>query len=153
MSSELYSRTLYSPGYHQDCGTGHTLGIDAATSQEIQTLARITELEDKWRRDCDRLTLWQRPLKTMHMFFAALANFVYKLLVFTFGHQIFRWVCLPISIIWILAEIFPGPHTVYIKRVDFAVEYVVWWVGLGVLSSIGLGSGEANSCLTTEVTA
>lgn len=141
MPTDLYSRTLYSPGLHQDRGTEHTLGIDAATAQEIETLARITELENKWRRECERLTLWQRPLKTIYLFCAATANFMYKLLLFIVGHSVFLWVCLPIGIAWILAETFPGEHTEYIQTVDFVVEYVAWWVGLGILSSIGLGSG------------
>ena len=142
MPSDLYDRTLYSPGLHQTRGLeAHTQGMAAATSQEIQTLARITELEEKWRRDCDRLTLWQRPFKTLHVFCAALANSIYRLLVFVLSHSIFLWVCLPLGILWLVAEFVPGPHTPYVRAADFTVEYVVWWVGLGVLSSIGLGSG------------
>ena len=30
---------------------------------------------------------------------------------------------------------------------EFAVEYIVWWVGLGVLSSIGMGTGLQSGVL------
>ncbi len=163
MASELYSRTLYSPRHHsRGIGAIHTQGIEAATEQEVQTLERITELEAKWRHDCERLTLWQRPLDTLYLFFAALSNFLYKMLVFVVSHSLFLWVCLPIAVLWLLAESFPGPYTPYIRAADFVIEYVVWWVGLGILSSIGLGSGLQTGvlfmfphiikvCLTAEV--
>ena len=34
-----------------------------------------------------------------------------------------------------------------INRVEFFVEFIVWWVGLGILSSIGLGSGLQSGVL------
>ena len=47
----------------------------------------------------------------------------------------------------IILEYIPGPHSAVVNRIEFAVEYVVWWVGLGVLSSIGLGSGLQSGVL------
>lgn len=34
-----------------------------------------------------------------------------------------------------------GPHEEIIAEIEINVAFVVWWVGLGVLSSIGLGTG------------
>jgi hypothetical protein len=142
MSSALYSRTLYSPAHHtHGIGVPHTQGMDAASAQDIETLARITELEEKWRRDCERLTLWQRPLGTMRVFLAALGSFACKLIIFILVHPLFLWVFLPLAVGWVAAELTPGPHSEFVRSVDFVFEYVAWWVGLGILSSIGLGSG------------
>ena len=44
-------------------------------------------------------------------------------------------------------EYIPGPYSDAINRIEFAIEYFVWWVGLGVLSSIGLGSGLQSGVL------
>lgn len=44
-------------------------------------------------------------------------------------------------------EYIPGPYSEAINRIEFAIEYFVWWVGLGVLSSIGLGSGLQSGVL------
>lgn len=34
-----------------------------------------------------------------------------------------------------------------VEKIDFVVSYVTWWVGLGVLSSIGLGTGMHSGIL------
>lgn len=141
MPSELYNRTILSPAHHSHNGEPHTQGEEAATAQEMETFARITELEEKWRKDCENLTLWKQPLKTTYVFFAALSSFTYKLLMFVFSHSLFIWAFLPLAAVWVAAEWNPGPHTQYVKEVDFVFEYIAWWVGLGILSSIGLGSG------------
>lgn len=47
----------------------------------------------------------------------------------------------------IVLEYIPGPYSDAINRIEFAIEYFVWWVGLGVLSSIGLGSGLQSGVL------
>jgi len=35
----------------------------------------------------------------------------------------------------------PGPHTIYRGTVTDFVTFALWWIGLGVASSIGLGTG------------
>lgn len=40
-----------------------------------------------------------------------------------------------------------GPHTPYVVATRIFTEFVVWWVGLGVLSSIGLGTGMHSGLL------
>lgn len=138
MTSELYSRTLYSPGLRETPTFPQEMGMVEA---EVQTLARITELEEKWRQECETLTLYQRPFKTIRVFIAALASFAYRMLMYILSHKVFLRVALSLAILWLTAELVPGSHSDFVKSVDFAIEYVVWWVGLGVLSSIGLGSG------------
>ena len=44
-------------------------------------------------------------------------------------------------------EYFTHAYTETIEQVEFAVEYTVWWVGLGVLSSIGMGTGLQSGVL------
>ena len=138
MSSDLYNRTLYSPNHKIIATELHHQSIG---DTELQTLNRIAELEEKWRLDCQRLTLWQRPIKTLAVFAAAVASFSSKLVLHLISHSIFQWIVLPLVILWIVAELVPGPHINILNSIDFVVEYVVWWVGLGILSSIGLGSG------------
>jgi membrane protein YqaA with SNARE-associated domain len=54
---------------------------------------------------------------------------------------------LPSVLLWLLLERVPGFHTEPINRIEFFVEFVVWWLGLGILSSIGLGSGLQSGVL------
>lgn len=51
------------------------------------------------------------------------------------------------SIIRLILEQVPGPYSEAVNKIEFAIEYFVWWVGLGVLSSIGLGSGLQSGVL------
>lgn len=59
----------------------------------------------------------------------------------------FLTIFLPIMGLWYLQELIPGPYTQIINRVEFNIEFIIWWVGLGILSSIGLGSGLQSSVL------
>jgi hypothetical protein len=40
-----------------------------------------------------------------------------------------------------------GPHKSLLVEVEHSVLFAVWWVGLGVLSSIGLGTGMHSGML------
>ena len=41
-------------------------------------------------------------------------------------------VLLPSLLMWLLLCLVPGPHQSYIQVFNFSVEYVTWWLGLGV---------------------
>jgi membrane protein YqaA with SNARE-associated domain len=40
-----------------------------------------------------------------------------------------------------LIYIVPGSHQEYVKTFEYELKIMIWWIGLGVLSSIGLGTG------------
>ena len=40
-------------------------------------------------------------------------------------------VVVPCVLCWVMLVIAPGPHQQYIQMINFCVEYVVWWTGLG----------------------
>jgi membrane protein YqaA with SNARE-associated domain len=42
-----------------------------------------------------------------------------------------------------------GPHTVLVNQLWFYGEFIVWWMGLGILSSVGLGTGMHTGMLFT----
>jgi len=58
-----------------------------------------------------------------------------------FGHK-FLFIC---SMVMILAMmviyVVPGSHQKYVADFEYELKIMIWWVGLGVLSSIGLGTG------------
>lgn len=47
----------------------------------------------------------------------------------------------------VVLEAFPGPHTAAIDQVEHLSRFVAWWVGLGILSSVGLGCGVHSGIL------
>jgi len=54
---------------------------------------------------------------------------------------------IPMIVGYIVASSIEGPHQVHVKRTRTVLEYVVWWVGLGILSSVGLGTGMHSGIL------
>lgn len=89
----------------------------------------------------------QQPVLTLYLFFAG----IFDLIVYSFryctSHPIFVYFLLPAVALWLVLEYVPGPLTEWINGVEFFVEFVVWWVGLGILSSVGLGSGLQSGVL------
>ena len=49
--------------------------------------------------------------------------------------------------IWFVLGCITGLHTEPFGPVEFGIEFAVWWLGLGILSSIGLGSGLQSGVL------
>lgn len=49
--------------------------------------------------------------------------------------------------IYIISHQFNGPHQEFVDKIQFQIEFTIWWVGLGILSSIGLGSGLQSGVL------
>ncbi|KAJ3698849.1 hypothetical protein LUZ61_002554 [Rhynchospora tenuis] len=102
----------------------------------------ISELREKHRRERENLTLMKQPIKTIRLFTIATVDYLKKLILYILksGGRVALFFFL-IAIVCILLIIVDGPHE---KHVDEALEYVrfgLWWVALGVASSIGLGSG------------
>jgi hypothetical protein len=110
-------------------------------ASEFATLDRIRDLEEQWRLECEKLTLWQRPLQTLYVFSCAAAFFIYQCILYILNHPIFIKLVIPVAVLWTVLHFRPGPYTPAVAAVEFGVEYATWWVGLGILSSIGLGSG------------
>ncbi|CAM9495388.1 unnamed protein product [Ascophyllum nodosum] len=53
----------------------------------------------------------------------------------------FGYIVVPSATAWFLLRTFSGLHSAAIDEVEHYVEFAVWWVGLGILSSVGLGAG------------
>mmetsp|Transcript_18368 Transcript_18368/g.32896 ORF Transcript_18368/g.32896 Transcript_18368/m.32896 type:complete len:407 (+) Transcript_18368:264-1484(+) len=58
----------------------------------------------------------------------------------TIRHPLALLILLPVLSIYI-SSFFEGSHNEVLQPYVFAIEFTVWWIGLGVLSSIGLGTG------------
>ncbi|KNC82757.1 hypothetical protein SARC_04971 [Sphaeroforma arctica JP610] len=54
---------------------------------------------------------------------------------------------LPLAGVLYIANEWEGPHSELLEELKLTVSFVVWWVGLGVLSSVGLGTGMHSGIL------
>lgn len=106
----------------------------ASQRQRIQELKRNT-------------VLWRSPISTLRHFFAAAAEAFVWVLKKYLANDLVRYIFLPFLVTVYLASLVSGPHDRYVQPIIAGIEFVVWWFGLGVLSSVGLGSGMHSGIL------
>lgn len=95
----------------------------------------------------ETLTLFHKPVATISLFFRGAIALIFYLFHYITSHSLFLYGCIPLACLWIVLDFVPGPHSDFLGQIEFAAEYVIWWVGLGILSSIGLGSGLQSGVL------
>lgn len=108
---------------------------------------QVSDFDHYRKKKRDTLTLIHSPITTIHKFIEGFFVLIYKTLQFCLFHPYFIYLLLPLIGLWFGLRQFPGPHMIYLNQMEFVIEYVSWWVGLGVLSSIGLGSGLQSGVL------
>lgn len=106
-----------------------------------------TALAESLRRERKNLTLLRHPFKVLYHFSIVLARFTKWLLLYLARHNATRFVALPMLLLWLGASNVEGEHHAILDEFNTTVEFVVWWVGLGVLSSVGLGTGMHSGIL------
>ena len=89
----------------------------------------------------DRISLFSQPLTTMSLFLAISVRSAVSGVRFFLLHPVVKFFLFPITLAAVAGYQLDGPHKATLDIIYFWLSYVVWWVGLGVLSSIGLGSG------------
>lgn len=87
-----------------------------------------------------KLTLFGSPFKTMYYFFMAVCRALNKVIKKVIFYRFTPYLSVLITSI-IISNFFIGPHQYYIKNLYDILCMCCWWIGLGVLSSIGFGTG------------
>ncbi|CAN0005213.1 unnamed protein product [Pylaiella littoralis] len=88
-----------------------------------------------------RIGFWRHPIVTLRHFGKCLARWARSTARAVAAHPAFVLVAVPGVVAWLVLEAFPGPHTEVIVQAKHVIKFVVWWVGLGTVSSVGLGCG------------
>uniref|UniRef100_A0A804II76 Vacuole membrane protein KMS1 n=1 Tax=Musa acuminata subsp. malaccensis TaxID=214687 RepID=A0A804II76_MUSAM len=108
--------------------------------EELETL--ISELQKKHQMDLLNLTLTTQPFKTLQFFIFATLQYLRRSLVYILAKG--GWILvlsLPVFAVGLLLFSVDGPHEKHIQEFIHYTKFSLWWVALGVASSIGLGSG------------
>jgi len=86
-----------------------------------------------------KITLFTHPIKTITIFIIILLKYLQEVLRFILRHAIlFTIIILAIVLPHVIVD---GPHKEYVKIMDEFVSFTIYWILLGVASSIGLGTG------------
>ncbi|ETI34742.1 hypothetical protein F441_18664 [Phytophthora nicotianae CJ01A1] len=104
-------------------------------------------LAEQLRQERKKLTLFRRPFSVLYHFSVVFLRFLKWLALRVQRSRATRFVLLPLLVLWLVASSRDGPHRQLLDEFNETVKFVVWWVGLGVLSSVGLGTGMHSGIL------
>jgi len=118
-----------------------------STGRRANSPAAATRRAD--REEIESLVLWKRPLDTLYhfgiVFVAFLASPMHAAMdrknIFVVGP-----IAMAVMALFI-ARLVEGPHLAPLQRLEHQFWYSMWWFGLGVASSVGLGTGAHTGTL------
>uniref|UniRef100_A0A1I8IJZ2 SAP domain-containing protein n=1 Tax=Macrostomum lignano TaxID=282301 RepID=A0A1I8IJZ2_9PLAT len=126
-------------------------GFDSSSTATMENNDHLSRTESQFqlrqlakereRAERDRLVLWRRPFATVY--YALLeCNFLLTNLIIRLWHNRLR-VGLVALLLMALAGLrhVEGPHRRYLDIVEDTGLWCSWWIWLGILSSVGLGTG------------
>ncbi|CAN6453682.1 unnamed protein product [Victoria cruziana] len=102
----------------------------------------VSRLRDRHQLELDNLTLTTQPFKTLKYFILATLQYLKQSVVYILTKG--GWLLLLLIITFVLGQYFltaDGPYEKHVQEFLCYLRYGVWWLALGVASSIGLGSG------------
>ncbi|KAJ8768346.1 hypothetical protein K2173_021499 [Erythroxylum novogranatense] len=118
-------------------GTGN-----GATSASQNMDLSIAGLRESHRQELENLTLTTQPFKILKFFLLAMVQY-FKHSVFYLLEKVGLLMLLSTAIAAtaILVVTIDGPHENHFEELSRYLRFALWWIALGVASSIGLGSG------------
>lgn len=121
---------------------GEEIVAQPETVEKLMQLPQVSELKRSHTLQRERLVLTRQPIETMRLAVLSLLYQCRLLWIHVLSHhlRVAGAGVLTVAIIIALAVV-GGPHEWYIREAIAYFRFAVWWVGLGVMSSIGLGSG------------
>lgn len=89
----------------------------------------------------EQLSIWRSPIVTIRLFLEVVFIFFLTWAKTIFKHPFTLFIAAPLLVTYVISNQLEGPHQEFLNEMEFVFEFIVWWFGLGVLSSVGLGTG------------
>ncbi|XP_065891188.1 vacuole membrane protein 1-like [Dysidea avara] len=152
VNSSLTRRPLYSrvcwpllvtrnklcrPRQHMQSGSSSTTMSQSASTTSILQRCASRHDRDKY----PSIVLWRKPLTTLNYFVRELLIELHEFIQSILNHKKSVTTVVLLTIAFFLSYYLDGPHQKYVSRIEAQILWCGYWIGLGVLSSIGLGTG------------
>jgi len=116
---------------------GHSNGGGSGRRQRTLSESRRREL----REERQGIVLWKRPITTIYYGLSELLISTYEWCLRLLERKVtLVAVLLTLAAIYAARQV-DGPHRAFVNEWESYLLWCSWWVGLGVLSSVGLGTG------------
>ncbi|KAF4650024.1 Vacuolar membrane protease, partial [Perkinsus olseni] len=122
--------------------TKHHYGDDDGDS-----IAAARDMMQRMRKARRNITFRKAPLRTTLNLLHSIARSIHSVLMYVVAHAFTLYFIVPFMLLWIIGRLTDGPHQLLQDDIVIWAEFVTWWIGLGVLSSVGLGTGMHSGLL------
>lgn len=101
----------------------------------------IDDLKNKLKIEREGLVLWRRPFKTLNFFVKELTLVTYTFLNRLLAYKKLVLLTVLVIVFVLISTKITGPHQLLLRQLYKDGRWCLYWLGLGVLSSVGLGTG------------
>lgn len=123
----------------------------AKAKQDIKVSGEVEALREKLSAARKQITMKKAPLTTTKLFLESVAGFAWHIVLAVLKSWITWLVAVPLIVAWfaghqVAPELYAKPvcgetDGAMLWKVELAVKESLWWIVLGVLSSVGFGTG------------
>ena len=103
----------------------------------------VTELREKRKE----LVFHKHPIRVVARFSEKIYGWSVKGLRNLLSSELFLFFLVPLVVVYLFGVAIEGPHQPVFQEISTWLQFSIWWLGLGILSSIGLGTGMHSGLL------
>jgi len=107
------------------------------SSESVTTVPPVSRVKE----ESENLVLWRQPLRVLHYAFIEAIITLGEWARYLMSQTAILVLLGGLIGVYVLLHTVPGAHTESVLRLEKYLAWCLWWVGLGILSSVGLGTG------------